>query len=172
MATIFNKIIVLGMDNTGKTTLCKHLSKALDYKHITSLGPKASLWEMMNFIDRNMKSEDPMVLERLCIFEEMVYGKVLRGFSQFDWDSSYLNTVQRALPLIIYCRPSREKIFNFGNREQMEGVIEQKEKLLAAFDDLYFKLPGKKFFVTTYDFESVTAEELVRKIKTWKGVTK
>lgn len=170
MATIFNKIIVLGMDNTGKTTLCNQLSEALGYEHVNSLGPKVSPWEMMNFIDHTMKSENSMVLERFCFFEEMVYGKILRGHSNFGWDSTYLETIRDAFPLIVYCRPSREKIFSFGNREQMEGVIEQKEKLLAAFDDLYFKLCCNGFFVTIYDFESITADELVRKIKTWKGV--
>lgn len=170
MAAIFNKIIVLGMDNTGKTTLCNQLSKALGYQHVNSLGPKASPWEMMNFIEYTMKSKDPMVLERFCFFEEMVYGNVLRGHSNFDWSSTYLETIQEAFPLIIYCRPSRQKIFSFGSREQMDGVIEQSEKLLNAFDDLYFKLTGMKFFVTIYDFESLTADELVTKIKTWKGV--
>ena len=52
----------------------------------------------------------------------------------------------------------------------MEGVIEQKEKLLAAFDDLYFKLPSKQLFAIVYDFEASTVEKLIHKIKAWKGV--
>ena len=167
---IFDKIIVLGMDNTGKTTLCNQLAEALGYQHVNSLGPKVSPWEMMNFIEHTMKSNQPMILERFCFFEEMVYGQVLRGHSNFDWNSVYLNLIREAQPLIIYCRPSRERIFNFGDREQMEGVIEQKEKLLAAFDDLYFKLPSKQLFAIVYDFEASTVEKLIHKIKAWKGV--
>ncbi len=38
------------------------------------------------------------------------------------------------LPLIIYCRPPEEKIFNFGDREQMYGVFEKRIDLLFAYD--------------------------------------
>lgn len=168
---MFKKIIVLGMDNTGKTTLCKELSKRLEYEHVTSLGPKASKEEMEEFIDSHLTDDKPMVFERFCFFEEMVYGNILRGQSKFHWDGPYHYRIQEAKPLIIYCRPSRRRILKFGDREQMEGVIKNGEKLLATFDDLYFKLPAMGFFTTTYDFESYyTINHLVEWLEMWKGV--
>lgn len=168
---MFNKIIVLGMDNTGKTTLCRDLSKLLGYKHMTSLGPKATYMEMTEFIEDNLiESEESIVFERFCLFEEMVYGEILRGASKFDWGGLYFNKLMQANPLIIYCRPSRDRIFSFGLRDQMEGVIEKRERLLATFDDLYFKLQGERVFTTVYDFEASTAEELANRILLWKGV--
>ena len=169
---MFDKIIVLGMDNTGKTTLCKELARILGYRHVNSLGPKASYSEMSQFIRKNLESEEPMILERFCFFEEMVYGNVLRGKSKFDWADDHYQKIKEAMPLIVYCRPSKAKILQFGEREQMEGVIEQGEKLLSAFDDLYFSLEGKKLFAIPYSFETSTAEQLAHKINAWKGATK
>ena len=156
-----NKIIVLGMDNTGKTTLSKELAQHLGYTHVNSLGPKASISEMCDYMDFVLDSDEPMILERFCFFEEMVYGKVLRNRSKFSWENSlYSLKLKVAKPLIIYCRPSKETIFQFGDREQMEGVIEQKEKLLAEFDDLYFSLLRPKFITILYNFECDTVERL------------
>ena len=166
---MLNKIIVLGMDNTGKTTLCKSLSKLLDYKHVNSLGPQAPYMEMTGFINDTMESPDPMVLERFCFFEEMVYGNILRGRSKFDWDSIYLKTIIRANPLIIYCRPHTLKVLNFGEREQMAGVIEKGEDLLEAYDNLYITLARMGFNTLVYDYSYTTPEELADKIKIWKG---
>ena len=161
-----NKIIVLGMDNTGKTTLCRELSKALGYKHVNSLGPKVSYMEMTGFINDTLESKEPMVLERFCFFEEMVYGKILRGESKFHWDDIYHQKLKAADPLIIYCRPSLEKVLDFGDREQMEGVIEKSGKLLLAFDDLYFSLAKRGFNnVITYNFETTTVQQLVDTIR-------
>ena len=166
---MFNKIIVLGMDNTGKTTLCKELAERLGYEHVNSLGPKVSKEEMAQFIDDHLADEKPMIFERFCFFEEMVYGEILRGESKFHWDGPYHYKIQDANPLIIYCRPSRKKIFQFGDREQMPGVIEESEKLLGAFDDLYFSLMGHGLFVITYSFEYVTVDQLVFMINHWNG---
>lgn len=166
---MFNKIIVLGMDNTGKTTLCRDLAQKLGYEHVNSLGPKVSREEMAKFIDDHLADEKPMVFERFCFFEEMVYGETLRGESKFHWDDPYHYKIQEARPLIIYCRPSRKKIFQFGEREQMPGVIEKSEKLLAAFDDLYFSLMGQGLFAIIYSFEYTTVDQLVYTINRWNG---
>lgn len=167
---MLNKVIVLGMDNTGKTTLCQELSELLGYEHVNSLGPKVSYEEMANFLKEKFTSEEPMVFERLCFFEEMVYGPILRGESKFHWDDPYSYILRDSAPIIVYCRPPMKRIFNFGDREQMEGVIEQKEKLLLAFDDLYFSLSGNGFLAITYDFETCNAKQLANFIITqWRG---
>lgn len=159
---MLNKIIVLGMDNTGKTTLCSELAERLDWLHVNSLGPQATKQEMCEFMDFVLDSEEPMVLERFCFFEEMVYGKVLRDRSKFDWDPSlYALKLKVARPLIIYCRPPKETIFQFGDREQMSGVIEQGEKLLSEFDELYFRLLHPKFVTSIYNFEVDSVEEIL-----------
>lgn len=143
------KIIVCGMDNTGKTTLCNTLAVKTGFKLISPMGPGHSKESMLDNILYNMETGQSVIFERFSIFEEMVYGKVLRGKSKFDY--SDIEKIRKYNPIIIYCRPSNDVIFNFGKREQMPGVIEQKEKLVREWDNLIIDtLAG--FKVIKYDW--------------------
>lgn len=143
------KIIVVGMDNTGKTTLCDDLEYKLKVFRVKPLGPGYNREQMLDNILYNMNKYTDVVFERFSIFEELVYGKVLRGESKFTFED--INLIRKYKPIIVYCRPSNEVIFNFGDRQQMKGVIEQKEKLLKAWDKLIFdSLEG--FKVIKYDW--------------------
>ena len=154
------KIIIIGMDNTGKTTLAETLSKELNLKLIKSTGPKVTKKDMISNMLENLESSEDLIFERYNLFEEIIYGNILRGESKFSLeDYMYKQTILHK-PLIIYCRPSKEKIFNFGSREQMEGVIEEKEKLLEAWDKLYLKLQ-EDIEVYRYDFDIQTFKFMV-----------
>lgn len=143
------KFIVVGMDNTGKTTLCEDLSYRLGATHVAPMGPGFSRETMLDNIMVYMNRHENVVFERFSIFEELVYGKILRGKSKFTFED--IDLIKKFHPVIIYCRPSKEVIFNFGSREQMKGVIEEKEKLIKAWDNLIFdSLEG--FKVIKYDW--------------------
>ena len=66
-------------------------------------------------------------------------------------------------PIFIYCRPKKENVLDFGDREQMEGVIEQSKKLLEAFDNLYNRMIQNEFDIFRYDYNVSTPEEMVLK---------
>ena len=150
------KIIVLGMDNTGKTTLVEQLSNEFNCDHIKSLGPGYTKEEMKEEMLRKLNIEDLVVLERFSIFEELVYGPILRGVSKFDKND--IEEIREYNPIIIYCRPSDETIFNFGDREQMEGVIEEREKLVRAWDKLILELKlNYQFDILTYNWTNKRA---------------
>lgn len=151
-----NKIIILGMDNTGKTTLAESLSKELKVKLIKSTGPKVTKETMVYNMLINLESPEPVIFERYNMFEEIIYGNILRGESKFNFkDYMYEQTVLHK-PLIIYCRPDKEKIFNFGTREQMKGVIEEKEKLLKAWDELISKISSDiEVYVYNFNVQSL-----------------
>ena len=143
------KIIVVGMDNSGKTTLCDDLTYKLKAVHVEPMGPGKSRKMMLDNILLYMERDDNVIFERFSIFEELVYGRVLRGESKFTFDD--INLIRKYKPIIIYCRPSNEVIFNFGKRPQMKGVKEEKEKLLKAWDELIFdSLSG--FKIIKYDY--------------------
>ena len=115
---------------------------------------------MISNMLENLESSEDLIFERYNLFEEIIYGNILRGESKFSLeDYMYKQTILHK-PLIIYCRPSKEKIFNFGSREQMEGVIEEKEKLLEAWDKLYLKLQ-EDIEVYRYDFDIQTFKFMV-----------
>ena len=156
------KIIVVGMDNTGKTTLVNQLSDYYQCDHIKSLGPGYSRDEMLWEIVRKITIDKMVVLERFSILEECVYGKVLRNDPKFTVED--MDLVKPYNPLIVYCRPSDEVIYNFGDREQMDGVIEQREKLVNEWDHLISQLKERDFEVITYDWTKNSLEDITRVI--------
>lgn len=161
------KILVIGMDNTGKTTLCKELSERLNLKWVKSLGPNKSKEELEEYLIDNLESEESSVFERFSLFDEMVYGKVLRGISKFNFDSVVYQTLKEVKPIIIYCRPEAETIFNWNDREQMDGVIEQSQTLITQWDLLIDRLhddkPYSKFI--EWDYKHNTLENILEQVK-------
>lgn len=150
-------LIFTGMDNSGKTTLVEKMSKKFNLPVVKSLGPdytkdEKHLW-LLDQMSREKTIPDSVIFDRFLPFEEMVYGKVLRGDPIYSLDDPYMQTLRDLDPTIIYTRPSSETIFNWDGREQMEGVIETKEKLLAAWDDLMWKLMALGWNVQVYDYK-------------------
>jgi len=148
-------LIVIGMDNTGKTTLVESLCKSMKLGSIKSPGPipepQQKEWVLQQIANTKEHALDK-IYERFPIFEEVVYGNVLRGKSNFQFNDNYYSLLKKSGPIIIYTRPSNEIIFNFGSREQFPGVIEQKEKLLAAYDALTLRLLVEGWNLIIYDY--------------------
>lgn len=151
-------LILTGMDNSGKTTLANTLSQLLERPIIKSLGPnhpkdEKDLW-LLDQMAREKAFPDSVIFDRFLPFEEMVYGKVLRGNPLYSLRDFYLRSLKELNPTIVYTRPSSEVIFNWDGRDQMEGVIEQKEKLLRAWDDLMWSLASQGWEIMVYDYTS------------------
>lgn len=147
-------IIFTGMDNSGKTTLATQMSKLTATPLIKSLGPDhtkeekdAWLWEQLE-ADKTQN----LLYDRFLPFEEMVYGMVLRGNPLYSLNDPILQDLRRTRPTIYYTRPPHKYIFNFGDREQMKGVVERSTELLLAWDDLMWKLVNEGWKVIPYDY--------------------
>jgi len=152
------KIIVVGMDNTGKTTLVNQLADYYGCESIKSLGPGYSRQEMIDEIKRKLDLPGKKILERFSIIEECVYGNVLRNDPKFTIDD--MDWIRDYDFVIVYCRPEDEVIYNFGDREQMVGVIEEKDKLVRAFDDLMINLSQRGFVVIPYDWTKMNIDTI------------
>jgi hypothetical protein len=163
-------IIVIGMDNTGKTTLVKALAEELNLPTVKSPGPKSKAEQMRWVLKQTMRDTifGNTIYERFALLEELVYGQVLRNESNFKYDDEYFQLLRMADPIIVYVRPSNEKIFNFGDRPQFSGIIENKDKLLAAFDELVFKMISSGWKVLTYNYEYHKVKELAKALKVYK----
>lgn len=161
------KVLVIGMDNTGKTTLCKELSERLNLKWVKSLGPNKSKEELEDYLINNLTSDEDCIFERFSFFDEMVYGKVLRGVSKFDFNDRIYQVLKEVKPIIIYCRPEAETIFNWNDREQMEGVIEQSQTLITQWDLLIDRLYDTKPFskLIRWDYKHNTLENILEQVK-------
>lgn len=149
-------IIITGMDNSGKTTLANTLSQEMGMPVVKSIGPNATRSEqdvwLLDQLIREKNLPGTIIYDRFLPFEEMVYGNILRGESHYTLGDYYLTQLRELKPAIIYTRPSSDIIFNFGDREQMPGVIDQKEKLLRAWDDLMWNLQARGWDVTVFDY--------------------
>lgn len=156
-----SKVVIFGPDNSGKTTLAKALSPMIgaEYKH--SLGP-VSAREMIDYMVHNLYSDERVVFDRFPIIEEEVCGKALRGTNklQEEFDIVYLSKVD----LFIFCCPPLSVIKQFGEREQMEGVKENIEKLWLGYNHYFDYLSKIGMRVVKYDF---TKDVLDEKIKEW-----
>lgn len=154
------KIVIIGMDNTGKTTLVNDMKNILNIKSIKSPGPDFTKEEMYNEILTDLSKEELVILERFAIVEEIIYGNILRNAPKFDFED-LLKINEEFHPIFIYCRPKKEDVFNFGERDQMEGVIEKSKKLLEGFDNLYNKMLQEDFDIIRYNFRVNTPDEMV-----------
>lgn len=156
------KIVIIGMDNTGKTTLVNDMKNILNIESIKSPGPNFTKEEMYEKIITDLSKEKVVILERFAIVEEMIYGEIIRHNSKFNFED-LMQIKEQYNPIFIYCRPKKENVFNFGDREQMEGVIEQSKKLLEAFDNLYNRMIQNEFDIFRYDYNVSTPVEMVLK---------
>lgn len=149
-------VIITGMDNSGKTTLANQVANNLKTNLVKSPGPNYSKSEKDDWIksqiDFDRESLEYRVYDRFIPFEEMVYGRVLRGDPLYSLDDKLMKELRSINPTIVYTRPPTEVIFNFGEREQMEGVIETKEKLLAAWDNLMWRMLAMGWDIQPYDY--------------------
>lgn len=163
-------ILILGMDNTGKTTLAEKLSERLKIKLVKSPGKGLTKQEMRHFIIDNSINPEDKIFERFCFFEEMVYGKILRGGSKFNFTDDVFWTIKNLLdPIIIYCRPKKSTIKDWKNREQMEGVIDNSDILLREYDKTVKKAALNGLKVIKYNYKKENVEDVISKIRKLYG---
>lgn len=164
-------IIVEGMDNSGKSTLAKHLAEkfGLEYLHSPSEYKndtnKMIGWAIEKMLERKyMPHKKPKVYDRFSPISDRVYGPVLRGGTSYNDTIAGKSAVEllKTVPhLIIYCRPERERILNFGSREQMDGVTSQATKLLEEYDALMSKMQLEGYDIITYNYAEPGGYEFV-----------
>lgn len=158
-------IIVCGMDNSGKSTLVANLRSYINgderlYGNKIASGGIKDYKEQSSWIKdqiimgiMELKTHHVRIYDRFTLIEENVYGPVLRNTSHFSSNHLLWDAFKIWDPLIIYCRPSTKLIQDFGDREQMDGVIEKSNALIKAYDELIFRLMGNsELDIVVYDW--------------------
>jgi hypothetical protein len=153
-------LIVEGCDNAGKTTLVSRLSGELKLITVCNRRRPASLDASWNYLIRVMPlaSHHPTVFDRFQPISEPIYGPICRNTHLFKLEDklAQLKFIRRSgvEPMIIYCRPSLDRILNFGEREQMAGVIENAPAIVERYDGVMEWLEKElQFRVVQYDYE-------------------
>lgn len=136
-------IVVEGMDNTGKSTLCDRLFRTGKSVMTRSPGPQSEValknyyHTMVELAERTHFAGFNFIFDRMSLVSEEVYGRVLRGDSIFgkDWGKLWDDFIQTLDPTFVYCRPPRARVLHTLNQNpQMEGVVLRGEKLLNRYD--------------------------------------
>lgn len=151
----------LGVDNTGKTTLSQkllELDKSMLY--IPPLGPlsrKIQIKVIENTLKIGHLDGINILYERYPLIDEMVYGSVLRGKSNFNMDEVlfrfWLQHMLITNHLIIYNRPSDDDIYtSIRQRKQMEGVADNILTLANRYDYVISRLKERGLNIITHDY--------------------
>lgn len=163
-------ILNLGVDNTGKTTLSqKILEIDRDIKYFKPLGPKISKETQLNFMSASISLVEQMgnpniLYERYPMFEEMVYGKVLRGKSNFNWDDKFYqywsSILRNHSHLIIYNDPGLGHVIStIEERDQMKGVPEHIIELYKEYEQVFYFLCQEGLNVVKHDYKYITSTQ-------------
>ena len=151
------------MDNMGKTTLCEKLSRELNILHIKSQGPNQTKGMMLYWMDECLIRSENLIIERFPFFEEMVYGHILRGESKFTFRDREFQKIKEENPLIIYCKVNK---FTIGQKEEMDGVIENQKALNKQWRKVIRKLKSRYNNVIEYNYQQdPEAKELLNVIR-------
>lgn len=157
-------IVVEGPDGAGKSTLIGHLTEILEYP----IHPKASdsvkgpVDFLNQWVDRDMSilrgEENSYLYDRHPVISEPIYGRVVRGHTQWPFESSeFLREIREIMYqscLVVWCLPNLHTVITnviANGHEQMAGVVPQIAKVHQAYETAYFRWAGSKCH---YDYSS------------------
>lgn len=152
-------IILEGPDNSGKSTLGVTLAKALETttRHSIRPAPGSTPLQCLEHSARQLRPQR-VILDRVFAISESIYGPICRGQSAMERHTreAILDLYQRPY-LIIYCRPRSKTILDNKGRDQMPGVLENHQKIIAAYDRIMLDISRfSKCRVIQYDWQNRT----------------
>jgi len=139
-------IIVEGFDNSGKTSLVNHITKhnpqgpSIVFHSRPGIDQGARLGELLAWVRTYPSSL--VITDRIGIIGEEVYGRNLRGYSEFSremfdvWTSFFYGIPNGVKVVFIWCHPRNHEM---GNKPEMEGVVENRAFLLDKYDETMVK---------------------------------
>jgi hypothetical protein len=135
-------LIVEGPDGGGKSTLIKTLSERWGLEvapRVVSKNTDAMV-DLKRWVEGNVSTAPHnLIFDRHRLISEPIYGPILRdvqepGFSDPDWMAWAMDAFYRSNPLIIYCLPRKEVVFeNILNDEDNRAVWTHIRKIYTAY---------------------------------------
>ena len=175
-------VIVEGMDNAGKTTLCQYLAKQLKAVYVKVERPNRAidLLQYQSLLEVANRYSGFVVTDRHVAISEPIYGPICRG--GHDLKQEDIDLCVMRFQAIVYCRPPIESIMaTLADRGQMQGVKENTERLVEAYDawwsnvvDRRERMSGPTPFISAYNFTADpnghVREHLMNSLKEQKEV--
>lgn len=147
-------IIFEGADNSGKSTAAMSAGEFFRVPVIHT-GGKRPRSEMVSILDQMLTVKDLALYDRVSLISEMVYGSILRGDNIIKGCPfiTRWSRLMRLKPLIIYCRPPDNILFNLDSHEKkdyddkahLDAVELNQRKIVSLYDslmDILYLHPG------------------------------
>lgn len=150
-------VVVEGCDGSGKSTLISRARENQKDRYFVTLQAsryppdvKTAL-QYLNWV-KSLRTLD-MICDRYHFISDRVYGPVLRDtnlFKPFPLDFGL-----KEVAVVVYCRPSREKIIeNVNAGIHLGGVREHVDALIDGYDALMFSIESMKIAkVLRFDYQ-------------------
>lgn len=160
------RIILEGPDNAGKTTLASRIMKAapgVEYHHPGGKPDnwdheKACILEQLGWLD-----SESIIVDRITSISQQVYNPDLRYEQMRD---EALQQMMLKKPVIIYCRPSTDRLMRFNDFTWREGESEEhKQKIIRnqhIFIERYDKIM-RNVPCISYDFDDQANANVITK---------
>ena len=154
------RIIVEGVDGSGKTTLIEGLRREFHF-----LTPVVNTLRSEQDFDKwwpeQMEKDwgDLVPIHDRFYYSELVYGPIIRGELLGDRDiHRAVRDRLRREAFLIYMRPSLSSVIKESQvNEQMDGVHDHITELLEGYDKIMAKQPlyyGDRYIVVDWRFKS------------------
>jgi hypothetical protein len=151
-------IILEGPDNSGKTTLGKHLADAMKLQLIHGGGPPVDLNEALARVKLVMSYPKPAIYDRVIQIGEGIYGPICNRKALFNTRTALSKLQSRHTPLIIYCRPPTNRIITLEEKDfrpgeevdHIKSIKENQGKIIKAYDELFAEVPHIKYNYMTH----------------------
>lgn len=171
----YARIIVEGMDGSGKTTLAKKLCQIFpdsEY-HRNEKGPREDLgqWWMEQL---SWNPSRKVIIHDRFFYPELVYGPVLRGKISVDEGTiRYVSDFIRSYAFLIYCRPPIHTIrAGVMVEDQFPGIRENFNQLLSQYDKVMnaevVAFDPDRWFLYNWEWDS-DLKRLVAKLEEYLG---
>lgn len=148
-------VVVEGSDGAGKTTLIERAREGQRERYFLTVRASRyppdvkTAFQYLSWV-KHQRDLD-LVLDRIHFISDRVYGPILRNADIFR--ELPLDFGLQSVGAIVYCRPPLELIAeNVRKNQQLKGVPENIEKLVAAYDTLMEMLKGRGLKVIKYDY--------------------
>lgn len=157
-------IITEGMDNAGKSTLIQSLAEEFRLPTARTYKKPNSSLEIHQWDAWAHHCPEHLILDRHPAISDFIYGPLLRGVT-YSGLALAQNVSERAY--LVYCRPASAFIHaTMHERDQLAGVAENTDKLIALYDNLMEDL--KPDFVYDYTVEG-QYDKLVKSLTEFLG---
>lgn len=126
-------IVVEGPDGAGKTTFIEQLNAVLNLPiapRVVSKDAEAMV-DLQDWVHQNVKGGfQALIFDRHRLISEPIYGPALRdelepGFSDLSWFYAMLEAFYAIKPIIIYCLPPFQQVWNNVMSEEENRIFHQ-----------------------------------------------